>query len=218
MIYESHVRGMTMRHPGVPAHLRGTFLGLASDPIVDHLLDLGVTAVELMPVHHFVADRHLSTKNLTNYWGYNTIAFFAPHVGYATGGARRPGRRVQVDGAHPAPGRHRGHPRRRLQPHRRGQPARADALAQGDRQRHLLPALSRGPALLPRLHRHRQQPERPPSAGDGPGHRQPALLGHRHARGRLPLRPGAGLVRGLRGGPAERLLRDHPPGPGALAP
>jgi len=85
VIYETHVRGMTMQHPGVPAHQRGTFLGLASDPIVDHLLNLGVTAVELMPVHHFVADRNLIAKNLTNYWGYNTIAFFAPHVGYATG-------------------------------------------------------------------------------------------------------------------------------------
>jgi isoamylase len=85
VIYETHVRGMTMQHPGVPAHLRGTFLGLASDPVVDHLLNLGVTAVELMPIHHFVADRNLVTKNLTNYWGYNSIAFFAPHVGYATG-------------------------------------------------------------------------------------------------------------------------------------
>jgi isoamylase len=85
VIYETHVRGMTMQHPGVPAHLRGTFLGLASDPIVDHLLHLGATAVELMPIHHFVADRNLVAKNLTNYWGYNSIAFFAPHVGYATG-------------------------------------------------------------------------------------------------------------------------------------
>ena len=85
VIYETHVRGMTMQHPGVPAHLRGTFLGLASDPIVDHLLGLGVTAVELMPTHHFVADRTLVERGLTNYWGYNSIAFFAPHVGYATG-------------------------------------------------------------------------------------------------------------------------------------
>jgi isoamylase len=85
VIYETHVRGMTMQHPGVPPNLRGTFLGLASDPIVDHLLGLGVTAVELMPVHHFVADRNLVAKDLTNYWGYNSIAFFAPHVGYATG-------------------------------------------------------------------------------------------------------------------------------------
>ena len=86
VIYECHVRGMTKRHPGVPEHLRGTYLGLASDPIVDHLLSLGVTAVELMPVHQFVADRRLVDAGLTNYWGYNSIGFLAPHVGYATGG------------------------------------------------------------------------------------------------------------------------------------
>jgi isoamylase len=77
---------MTMQHLGIPSDLRGTYLGMASDPVVDHLLGLGVTAVELMPVHHFVSDRSLEDKGLTNYWGYNTIAFFAPHVGYATGG------------------------------------------------------------------------------------------------------------------------------------
>jgi glycogen operon protein len=86
IIYECHVRGMTMRHPGVPEDLRGTYLGLASDPIIDHLVGLGVTAVELMPTHQFVADRHLVDQGLTNYWGYNSIAFLAPHVGYATGG------------------------------------------------------------------------------------------------------------------------------------
>ena len=86
VIYECHVRGMTMLHPGVPEHLRGTYLGLASDAIIDHLLGLGVTAVELMPVHQFVADRYLVERGLTNYWGYNSIAFLSPHVGYATGG------------------------------------------------------------------------------------------------------------------------------------
>ncbi len=86
VIYETHVRGMTMEHRGVPEHLRGTYLGLASDPIVDHLLGLGVTAVELMPIHAFAADRSLVDRGLTNYWGYNSIAFLAPHVGYATGG------------------------------------------------------------------------------------------------------------------------------------
>jgi glycogen operon protein len=86
VIYEAHVRGLTMQHPGVPQQLRGTYLGLASDPIIDHFLGLGVTAVELMPVHHFVADRELVERGLTNYWGYNSIGFFAPHVGYATGG------------------------------------------------------------------------------------------------------------------------------------
>ncbi len=86
VIYEAHVRGMTQRHPGVPEHFRGTYLGLASDPIIDHLVELGVTAVELMPVHHFVNDRHLVDQGLSNFWGYNSIAFLAPHVGYATGG------------------------------------------------------------------------------------------------------------------------------------
>jgi glycogen operon protein len=86
VIYECHVRGMTMNHPGVPEHLRGTYLGLSSNVVVDHLLSLGATAVELMPIHQFVADQHLVDQGLTNYWGYNTLGFFAPHVGYATDG------------------------------------------------------------------------------------------------------------------------------------
>ena len=86
VIYETHVRGMTVQHSSVPAELRGTYLGLASDAIVDHLLGLGVTAIELMPVHHFVSDRSLEVRGLTDYWGYDSVAFFAPHVGYATGG------------------------------------------------------------------------------------------------------------------------------------
>jgi glycogen operon protein len=86
VIYECHVRGMTKRHPLVPEELRGTYLGLASDPIIDHLTTLGITAVELMPVHQFLPERDLIDKGLTNYWGYNSIAFLAPHVGYAAGG------------------------------------------------------------------------------------------------------------------------------------
>jgi isoamylase len=86
VIYEAHVKGMTMLHPDVPEHLRGTYLGLATDPIIDHLLSLGVTAVELLPVHHFVDDRTLVDKGLRNYWGYNTIGFFAPDSRYATAG------------------------------------------------------------------------------------------------------------------------------------
>jgi glycogen operon protein len=76
---------MTARHPGIPGDLRGTFLGLASEPMLDHLLSLGVTAVELLPVHHLVVERDLAEKGLTNYWGYNTIGFFAPDSRYATG-------------------------------------------------------------------------------------------------------------------------------------
>ncbi len=86
VIYETHVRGMTMRHPRIDEEIRGTYLALASDPILDHLLDLGVTAVELLPVHQFVDDRILLEKGLRNYWGYNTLGFFAPEVRYATGG------------------------------------------------------------------------------------------------------------------------------------
>jgi isoamylase len=86
VIYECHVRGMTMRHPAVPESLRGTYLGLATDAIIDHLRALGVTALELLPVHQFVTDRHLRELGLNNYWGYSPIGFFAPDVRYATGG------------------------------------------------------------------------------------------------------------------------------------
>jgi glycogen operon protein len=85
VIYECHVRGMTMRHPDVPESRRGTYLGMASDAVIDHLLKIGVTAVELLPVHAFAPERALVDRGLTNYWGYNSIAFFAPETRYATG-------------------------------------------------------------------------------------------------------------------------------------
>jgi len=84
VIYECHVRGLTVRHPEVPERARGTYLGLVSEPIIDHLHALGVTAVELMPVHQFVTERRLVERGLENYWGYNSIAFFAPHSRYAS--------------------------------------------------------------------------------------------------------------------------------------
>jgi glycogen operon protein len=84
VIYETHVKGISMRHPDVAESLRGTYLGLASEPIVEHLKSLGVTAVELLPVHHFDDDKFLSDKELSNYWGYNTIGYFAPAAHYAT--------------------------------------------------------------------------------------------------------------------------------------
>src|SRR5262245_27177326 len=86
VIYEAHVRGFTMRHPEVPPELRGTYAGLATAPAIEHLLRLGVTAVELMPVHFFVDDRHLLDKGLRNYWGYNSIGFFAPDMRYSATG------------------------------------------------------------------------------------------------------------------------------------
>ncbi|NLY01003.1 MAG: glycogen debranching protein GlgX [Rhodopirellula sp.] len=89
IIYELHVKGFTQLHPGVPEPLRGTYAGLASGPAVDYLKRLGVTAVELMPVHHHVDDRHLVDRGLTNYWGYNTLAFLAPDLRYASSGDGR---------------------------------------------------------------------------------------------------------------------------------
>ena len=84
LIYELHVKGFTKNHPEVAEELRGTYAGLASEPAINHLLELGVTAVELLPVHYHLNDRHLLDKGLTNYWGYNTLGFFAPHVGYSS--------------------------------------------------------------------------------------------------------------------------------------
>ncbi|MBI3128543.1 MAG: glycogen debranching protein GlgX [Candidatus Tectomicrobia bacterium] len=86
IIYEMHVKGFTARHPGVPEELRGTYAGLACPAVIDYLKGLGVTAVELMPVHQFVTDRHLAEKRLANYWGYNSIGFFAPHARYSSSG------------------------------------------------------------------------------------------------------------------------------------
>ncbi len=84
VIYEAHVKGMTMTHPGVPEHLRGTYAGLASPAIIEHLRSLGVTTIELMPVHQCVDDQHLVKHGLTNYWGYNSIGYFAPDVRFAS--------------------------------------------------------------------------------------------------------------------------------------
>jgi len=84
VIYEAHVRGLTMKHPDVPEHLRGTYAGLASPPIIEHLQKLGVTSVELLPVHAFADDSFLNDKKLSNYWGYNTLGFFAPEQYYAS--------------------------------------------------------------------------------------------------------------------------------------
>ncbi|XVU20723.1 glycogen debranching protein GlgX [Actinoplanes sp. CA-054009] len=84
VIYEAHVKGMTQRHPDIPEDVRGTYSGLAHPVMIKYLKRLGVTAVELMPVHQFVHDSTLIDRGLTNYWGYNTIGFFAPHNGYAS--------------------------------------------------------------------------------------------------------------------------------------
>jgi len=87
IIYESHVRGMTIRHPGVPEEMRGTYAALGHPNVVEHLAGLGITAVELMPVHQFLHDHHLVERGLRNYWGYNSVAYLAPHNGYTSAGA-----------------------------------------------------------------------------------------------------------------------------------
>ncbi|MFD5323300.1 glycogen debranching protein GlgX [Streptomyces sp. NPDC127092] len=88
VIYEAHVKGLTMLHPDLPEELRGTYAGLAHPAVIGHLKELGVTALELMPVHQFVNDHRLADAGLSNYWGYNTIGFFAPHNAYASWGDR----------------------------------------------------------------------------------------------------------------------------------
>ena len=84
LIYEAHVQGLTMNHPGVPDKHRGSYAGVASEAVIQHMLDLGVTAIELMPVHYHLNDRHLIESGRTNYWGYNTLGYFAPQMQFAS--------------------------------------------------------------------------------------------------------------------------------------
>ena len=99
VLYEVHVKGFTMRHPDIPRELRGTYAGLAHEAAIEYLTGLGVTAVELLPVHQNVPEEFLIRRGLTNYWGYNTIGYFAPHNGYSAAvgpagrGARSPSSR-----------------------------------------------------------------------------------------------------------------------------
>jgi isoamylase len=87
VVYELHVKGFTARHPGVPPQLRGTFAGLGTDPVLEHLTSLGVTAVELQPIHEFVHDHHLVRRGRRQYWGYNSICYLAPHHEYSASGS-----------------------------------------------------------------------------------------------------------------------------------
>jgi isoamylase len=88
VIYEAHVRGLTLRHPEVPLHQRGTYAGLCHPAVIEHLKRIGITTVELLPVHQFVPEQALMSRGLTNYWGYNTIGFLAPHNKYSSAGQR----------------------------------------------------------------------------------------------------------------------------------
>jgi isoamylase len=142
VFYEVHVRGFTKQMDAVPEHLRGTFAGLASEAAIAHLKNLGVTAVELLPVHAFNDERRLIDLGLANYWGYNTIGFFAPEPRYCAAATRR----VQAHGEGAARGRARGDPGRGLQPQLRRQPPGPHAVLQGHRQPQLLPPRDRGPS------------------------------------------------------------------------
>ena len=145
VIYELHVKGMTKLHDRVPEPLRGTYAGLATPPVVDYLRDLGVTAVELLPVHHFLTEPAVAARGLTNYWGYNSIGFFAPHAAYSSSGDR--GEQVtefKADGQGLPRRRARGDPRRGLQPHRRGRRRGSDAVVPRARRQDLPPALAPG--------------------------------------------------------------------------
>ena len=190
VIYEMHVAGFT-RHPssGVAPEKRGTYAGLIEK--IPYLQDLGITAVELLPVYQF--DPTTAPAGLVNYWGYQPIAFFAPHTAYSS----RPGpagraRRVPRHGQGAAPGRHRGHPRRGVQPHRRGLRRRRHPELPRAGQRRLLHPGPRRQVALRRLHRLRQHAQRQPCGGAPADRRQPALLGAGDARRRLSLRPGVG--------------------------
>ncbi|HVU75120.1 MAG TPA: glycogen debranching protein GlgX [Mycobacteriales bacterium] len=93
VIYEAHVKGLTMTHPAIPEHERGTYAALGHPAVIEHLQRLGVTAIELLPIHHFLHDSHLIERGLRNYWGYNTLAYLAPYSGYSSSGTR--GEQVQ---------------------------------------------------------------------------------------------------------------------------
>ena len=188
VIYETHVRGLTMRHPSVPPELRGTYSGLVTEPVLEHLRALGVTTIELLPVHASVTEPWMQRRGLVNYWGYATAGYFAPNRRYC-----RRVRPIPVDEFKhmvkvASPGGLRGDPRRGLQPHRRGQPPGRHPLLQGSRQPGLLRARSHRPAPLPQLDRDRQHGRSHLSMGVAARHGQPPLLGPGDARRRVSIR------------------------------
>ncbi len=205
IIYELHVKGFTQLHPDIPPHLRGTYAGLTTDPAIEHLKRLGITAVELMPVHAFVDERTLVEKKLKNYWGYNSIGFFAPDMRYSATGAvnefksmvkrlHSAGIEVILDVVynHSAEGNHLG-------------PTLSFRGIDNPAYYRLMPDAA---APVHGFHRLRKHAEHDASAGAATADGQPALLGGRDARRRLSLRPCRGArARTLRGQPPERLLR-----------
>ncbi len=219
VIYELHVRGFSKLNPDIPEPLRGTYEALTTEPAIEHFKQLGVTAIELMPVHHHARDRHLEQSGLTNYWGYNSFGYFAPERRLAASrspaGAVREFKRM-VRALHDA-----------------GLEVILDVVynhtAEGN---HLGPTLSlkgidnasyyrlgreRSP-VLHGLHRLRQHAEHAEPAGAAAHHGQPAVLGAGDACRWIPLRPRErARARAVRRGPSGGVLRHHPSGPGAVA-
>ena len=145
---------------------------------IEHLRELGVTAVELLPVHYHIDEHFLAQRGRVNYWGYNTLGFLAPDPRYAASGPEGAVQEFQAMVRAAARRRHRGHSRRRLQPHRRRRRARSHAFAPRHRQRRLLPARRR-PRALRRFHRLRQFAQRRPPAHAPAHHGFAAALGAR---------------------------------------
>ena len=192
IIYEGHLKGLSKRHPGVPPALHGTYAGLAHPAMIEHFLSLGVTSIELLPVHAFATEPRLLQHGLANYWGYNSLNFFTPHAAYATAESRRQGPEAIL---------------REFKGmvkllHEAGLEVILDVVynhtaEEGIGGPRVEPARHRQPQLLPparrrrvhRCHRLRQLREHLDGCRRPPGPRLAALLGERRADRRLPLRP-----------------------------
>ena len=188
IIYEVHVKGFTQNHPDVPPELRGTYLGLAQPAVIEWFKRLGVTTIELMPVQAFVSEQFLAERGLSNYWGYNSLAWFAPEPRYAVRNAvlefktmvralHEAGLEVILDVVfnHTAEGNEHG----------------PTLSLRGFDNCDVLPVAAAEPRPLRELLGLRQHDQLRRAGGAGAGGRLPALLGHRDARRRLPLRPRA---------------------------
>ena len=216
IFYEVHVKGFTKLHPDVPEELRGTYAGLAHPAAVEHLKRLGVTAVELLPVHQFVHDAALARARTAQRLGLSVDRVLrATQRLRLERRRRRPGRGVPSDGPRPACGRPRGDPRRGVQPHRGGERVGSDAVLPRDRQRRLLPA-RREPRAVRRRHRLRQHGRPAPASNAAAGDGRAPLLGGGHARRRLSVRSGGrARTRRQRLRPARLVPGVDRPGPGA---
>ncbi len=189
VLYEVHVRSLTMRHPAIEPALRGSYAALAHPAMLAHYRELGITTLNLLPVHFRADEAALQLRGLSNHWGYSPIAWLAPETRYWSG---RPGTspagEFRRHGRHPARRGDRGGARCGVQPHRRDRRIRTDPVAARAGQCALLPPRARESCARSELDRLRQQRQAGRAARGGTGRRRPAPLGHALRRGRLPLR------------------------------